>query len=158
MTASGFWDRGTVAPSMAAILRRLVRVLPHPPTPAPLPPWPPPFEGRRLIHISVRATPNPSAKEFFAPGTPLLSQPGVVLRLQAGRHGAAELQSASPLAAKLVALDGVSEVLLATDSVTLNAAHGGDWETLEPQASSIIAEALLCLGGRPTPFGARLSG
>ena len=99
--------------------------------------------ARRLLHVAIRSTPNPLAKEFV-PAVPLLPRPDVVLRLQRSRLDRAELHETAPLAAKLVGMEHVSEVLLATDRVTINAEHVSAWDAIEQQTTAIISEALQC--------------
>ena len=52
------------------------------------------------------------------------------------------LKLASPLADDLCRIDGVTEVLMSADDVTVNVASQSDWETIGPQVHSILNERL----------------
>ena len=97
---------------------------------------------RRLIH--VRPTPNPLAREFRLPGKQLFSAPDIVLRFQPSNLPMKDLEAVSPLAAKLVSLEHVSEILLTSEGVTVNVDHGAYWEDVTPRVTKIVQNALNC--------------
>jgi hypothetical protein len=89
--------------------------------------------------VQVHQTPNPNARKFILPerrfGAPLnASRP--------------EEAAAHPLAHALFALDGVYNVLLAQDFVTVNKLPPVAWEELEP---AVVAAIVTYLESHPNP-------
>ena len=66
------------------------------------------------------------------------------------------LTAASPAVAKLVETDDVSEVLIASDRVTINVDADDVWDATVPKVTSIVSEALRC-GPVPASALSRLS-
>ncbi|MGL4648158.1 MAG: NifU N-terminal domain-containing protein [Caldilineaceae bacterium] len=83
--------------------------------------------------IPVRATPNPNARKFVLPAQHFM---------QPINCSTVESAAAHPLAARLFAIDGVYNVLLAQDFVTLNKRPEMAWEPLETRAIATIADWL----------------
>jgi len=96
----------------------------------------------RMLHIEVRATPNPLAREFVMPhNVPILTR-DVVLRLQVGQL--AEVRDVSPTAARLLGLRSVSEILMASDRVTVNVDSEESLTDVQTSVASILESALSC--------------
>jgi hypothetical protein len=83
--------------------------------------------------IAARPTPNPNARKYVLPSK-RFSQPINCSSVDAA--------SAHPLAARLFALEGIYNVLLAQDFVTINKRPDVGWEPLEQQAAAVITDWL----------------
>jgi hypothetical protein len=77
----------------------------------------------------AQPTPNPNAHRFALPQR-LFTQPI--------NCSTPEAAAAHPLAARLFALDGVYNVLLAQDFVTINKRPDLPWDDLDPRAAALI--------------------
>lgn len=85
--------------------------------------------------MTVQDTPNPNARRF------VVDVP--VQREQRGRSFTdADAAADDPVASRLLALDGVTGILLLPASVTVTKANDADWGTVEPAVRSALAEAL----------------
>lgn len=86
--------------------------------------------------IQVETTPNPDALRIL-PGVNWLS--GAPIEMSAGNDA-----SGVPLAAELLALEGISAVLIGSDFVTAvrSSAHH-DWAALKPRLLAVVADFLL---------------
>ena len=85
--------------------------------------------------IQVEETPNPDALRLL-PGTRLIS--GVPVEIARG-----DAAAKAPLAAALLAIDGVDRIMIGPDCVTVvrcSAGHG--WSTLKPQLLAELADFL----------------
>jgi hypothetical protein len=77
----------------------------------------------------VVETPNPNAHKYVLSGR----------RFEHSRNFAnAEAAAGVPLAARLFALDGVYNVFLAQDFVTVNKRPEAQWELLDPQVLLVL--------------------
>ncbi|KSU84816.1 NifU N-terminal domain-containing protein [Fictibacillus enclensis] len=80
------------------------------------------------LEFAIEPTPNPNALKFSA------SQPFLEGRLSA-RAGD---NSDSPLAASLLAIDGVESIFGFQDFLTVNKFAEADWETLVPHIKEVL--------------------
>lgn len=85
------------------------------------------------MQVQVHQTPNPNARKYILPGRRFAAP------LNAARAGEA---AAHPLAQALFALDGVYNVFMAQDFVTVNKLPALDWEELEPEVLAVIVDYL----------------
>lgn len=82
--------------------------------------------------IAVQPTPNPNARKFVLSG-----------KRFAASHNYSEGQAVDdPLAAALLALEGVYNVLMAQDFVTVNKTPQTEWPPLEQAVQAILSEHL----------------
>ena len=94
--------------------------------------------------IQTEATPNPNTLKFL-PGQPVVSGPPRDFR------SAEEAETASPLARRLFALDGVTGVFLGPDFIAVSKTDEADWATLKPAVLGAIMEHYL--SGEPALEG-----
>jgi Fe-S cluster biogenesis protein NfuA len=90
------------------------------------------------MFIQTEATPNPATLKFL-PGQPVVSGTPREFR-------SAEEASASPLAARLFGIKGVSGVFLGGDFITVTKA-AGEWQHLKPAILGVIMDHYL--SGQP---------
>jgi len=83
------------------------------------------------MFIQTEATPNPATLKFL-PGTKVVPMGSVDFR-------SADEAKASPLAQRLFAIDGVSEVFLGDDFISVTKADG-EWHHLKPMILGAIME------------------
>jgi hypothetical protein len=81
--------------------------------------------------VHVRQTPNPNARKFVLPGV-TFSAPVSFPGAEAARH--------DPLAARLFVLEGVYNVFMVQDFVTVNKRPDVSWEPLESQVLGILSD------------------
>ncbi len=79
--------------------------------------------------VEVHQTPNPNARKFILPGVRFLA-PRNFSSVEAARE--------HPLAAALFAIDGIYNVFLAQDFVTVNKRPDAPWDSLTAQVESVI--------------------
>ncbi len=94
------------------------------------------------MFIQTEATPNPATLKFI-PGEPVLPSGTLDFR-------AAEETDASPMAARLFQIDGVTGVFLGSDFITVTN-DGGDWQHLKPAILGVIMEHYI--SGQPMVVG-----
>jgi hypothetical protein len=82
--------------------------------------------------IQVRQTPNPNALKFVLPG----------IRFPAARNFSLGDKVDDPLAAGLLALEGVYNVFLAQDFVTVNKVSQVEWPPLQAAVRTFLADYL----------------
>lgn len=82
--------------------------------------------------IQMRQTPNPNARKFVLAG----------IRFEGSRNYALGQAVDHPLAARLLALEGVYNVFLAQDFVTVNKAPGVEWMPLQSAVEHYLADYL----------------
>ena len=82
--------------------------------------------------IEMRQTPNPNARKFVLAG----------VRFDGSRNYALGSEVDDPLAAQLLALAGVYNVLLAQDFVTVNKLPDVAWPPLQREVEAILSEYL----------------
>jgi hypothetical protein len=82
--------------------------------------------------IAVQPTPNPNARKFILPG----------VRFAASRNYSEGQAVDDPLAATLLALEGVYNVLMAQDFVTVNKTPQTEWPSLERTVQAILSDYL----------------
>jgi len=82
------------------------------------------------MSISARPTPNPNARKFLLPSRHFP---------QPINCSSAAAAAAHPLAERLFALEGIYNVLLAQDFVTINKRPDMAWDVLEERAAAIIS-------------------
>ncbi len=79
--------------------------------------------------VEVHQTPNPNARKFVLPG----------VRFAAPRNfSSAEAAKEHPLAADLFTVNGVYNVLLAQDFVTVNKRPDRPWEALMAEVETVL--------------------
>jgi Fe-S cluster biogenesis protein NfuA len=88
------------------------------------------------MFIQTEATPNPATLKFL-PGKTVLSSGAREFR------DAAEAETASPLAARVFAVDGVTSVFLGADFVSVTKDESVDWVSLKPALLGAIMEHYL---------------
>ncbi len=86
--------------------------------------------------IQVQKTPNPNARKFILPDTRFSGSRNFSLEDVAG--GGVD----DPLAVRLLALDGVYNVLMVRDFVTVNKVPQVEWLPLEAAVLAILEEFL----------------
>jgi hypothetical protein len=79
--------------------------------------------------IKIQATPNPNALKFILPEKRFPKPLNISSHEAAADH---------PLAAQLMALDGVYNVFMVQDFVTVNKRPDVSWEPLRGQAEAVI--------------------
>ena len=84
------------------------------------------------MFIQTESTPNPATLKFL-PGR-------TVLEMGTADFPAPEAASASPLATRLFAVEGVTGVFFGTDFVTITKADGIEWDHLKPALLGAIME------------------
>ncbi|KAK6380349.1 hypothetical protein LTS17_005539 [Exophiala oligosperma] len=96
----------------------------------------------RTIYIQTQSTPNPSALKFL-PNHPVLPEtfPSTFLEYTSPRSTLAAPHP-SPLAAKLLDVDGVSSVFYGPDFITVTKAEDVNWAHVKPEVFSLITEAI----------------
>jgi hypothetical protein len=83
--------------------------------------------------IEVRQTPNPNARKFVLAG----------VRFAGSRNYSLGGEIDDPLAARLLALEGVYNVLLAQDFVTVNKLPHVEWPPLQSAVENVLAGYIL---------------
>jgi hypothetical protein len=91
-----------------------------------------PFSTANPAKIEVRSTPNPNARKFVLAG----------IHFGASRNYALGTVVDDPLAALVLMLDGVYNVLLAQDFVTVNKVPEVEWPALEAAVIAILSDYL----------------
>lgn len=86
------------------------------------------------MSIEVHATPNPNARKFVLTGQRFTPS----RNFSAGQDGPVD----DPLAAQLLALNGVYNVFMAQDFVTVNKVPTTEWEPLQAAVEAILADFL----------------
>ena len=96
----------------------------------------------RSIFIQTQQTPNVDALKFL-PNTPVLpdSFPSTYLEYTSPRSTLAPPHP-SPLAAKLLSVDGVSSIFYGQDFITVTKAGDSNWAHIKPEIFSLITEAV----------------
>jgi hypothetical protein len=92
----------------------------------------PPLGTNQDGKIAVRQTPNPNARKFVLAG----------VRFEGSRNYALGSEVDEPLAAQLLALAGVYNVLLAQDFVTVNKIPDVAWSPLQAEVEAILTDYL----------------
>ncbi|KIX01328.1 uncharacterized protein Z518_09053 [Rhinocladiella mackenziei CBS 650.93] len=97
---------------------------------------------RRTIYIQTQSTPNPSALKFL-PNHAVLPEgfPSTFLEYTSPRSTLAAPHP-SPLAARLLDVDGVSSVFYGPDFITVTKAEDVGWAHVKPEVFSLITEAI----------------
>ncbi|MCC6166445.1 MAG: NifU N-terminal domain-containing protein [Caldilineaceae bacterium] len=85
------------------------------------------------MSIQVQQTPNPNARKFILPGHRFA---------QSRNFSSAESAAADPVARQLFGLEGVYNVLMAQDFVTVNKRPDVAWEALEAAVIAVLADSL----------------
>ena len=80
----------------------------------------------------VQPTPNPNALKFIL-DRPVSQHPASFFNAEAAKD--------HPVAAKLFAIDGVTNVLLLGDFVTVNKGPNARWNSITPKVRKVLAEA-----------------
>lgn len=85
------------------------------------------------MSIQVQQTPNPNARKFVLPAHRFA---------QSCNFGSAESAAADPVAQRLFGLEGVYNVFMAQDFVTVNKRPDVAWEPLEAAVLAVLAVTL----------------
>ncbi|KAK2756201.1 hypothetical protein FQN54_005609 [Arachnomyces sp. PD_36] len=98
--------------------------------------------GSRTIFIQTETTPNADALKFL-PNHPVLPEgfPTTFLEYLSPRSTLAPPYP-SPLASKLLSVDGVSAVFYGPDFITITKAGDANWAHIKPEVFSLITEAV----------------
>lgn len=88
------------------------------------------------MFIQTEPTPNPDALKFV-PGTPVLPAGASSVEYLDGRD-----THNSPLARKLLGVDGVRAVFYGPDFITITKSGDANWAFLKPEVFSLITEVL----------------
>jgi hypothetical protein len=105
---------------------------------------PKPIPGSLNGPIEVRQTPNPNARKFILAGT----------RFVGSRNYALGEAVDHPLAAQLLTLDGVYNVLLVQDFVTVNKVPQVEWPPLQAAVEKVLVDYLSNFLSQETPSNA----
>ena len=84
------------------------------------------------MFIQTEATPNPATLKFL-PGCEVMGR-------GTANFTDAETAERSPLAKRLLAMDGVTGVFLGGDFITVTKTDDQDWQTMKPQVLSAVME------------------
>jgi Fe-S cluster biogenesis protein NfuA len=87
------------------------------------------------VYVSLEFTPNPNTLKYSVNRT-LLS------RGAASFSSEAEAEKKSPLAAKLLGVEGIDSVMLGRDFVTVTKSETGNWDHVHKTASQLLEEHL----------------
>lgn len=85
-----------------------------------------------MVDVTPEGTPNPNAVKFT------LDRPATERRNETFREGSDPADS--PLGARIFALDGVTNVFITSNFVSVNKESGVDWDELLPQVVEAIQE------------------
>ncbi|KAL2444267.1 NifU-like protein [Exophiala dermatitidis] len=101
-----------------------------------------PKTSSRTIYIQTQSTPNPDALKFI-PNHPVLPEnfPSTFLEYSSPRSTIGGPHP-SPLAAKLLGVDGVKSVFYGPDFITVTKAEDVNWAHVKPEVFSLITEAI----------------
>ena len=83
--------------------------------------------------VQVHQTPNPNARKYILPGRRFAAPLNAAQPEEAAAH---------PLAQAIFALDGVYNVFLAQDFVTVNKLPARSWDEVEPRVQAAIVHYL----------------
>lgn len=121
-------------------------------------PWPPPYKNLRGLFIQTDTTPNADVRiskslslwrtqglSFkalkFNPHHPVLP-PGLSSSLEyLSPRSTITGPNTSPLAGRLLSIDGIASVLYGPDFITVTKAADANWSHLKPEVFSLISEA-----------------
>jgi NFU1 iron-sulfur cluster scaffold homolog, mitochondrial len=97
---------------------------------------------KRSIYIQTQTTPNASALKFL-PNHPVLPEgfPSTFLEYNSPRATLAPPHP-SPLAAKLLGVEGVSSVFYGPDFITVTVSEDVNWAHVKPEIFALITEAI----------------
>jgi len=87
------------------------------------------------VYVSLEFTPNPNTLKYSVNRKLLDKGAANFTKL-------ADAQARSPLAAKLLGIDGISGVMLGKDFVTITKTENGDWDHVHKTASDTIEKHL----------------
>lgn len=103
------------------------------------PAWP---AGRRTIFIQTENTPNPDALKFL-PNYPILPQELSSASLEyLSPRSTLAAPHPSPLAARLLSIDGISSIFYGPDFITVTKVADTNWAHVKPEVFSLITEAV----------------
>lgn len=96
----------------------------------------------RTIYIQTQSTPNPDALKFL-PNHPVLPEgfPSTFLEYTSPRSTLAAPHP-SPLASRLLDVDGVKSVFYGPDFITVTKAEDVNWAHIKPEVFALITEAI----------------
>ncbi|MCJ1425889.1 hypothetical protein MMC29_003790 [Sticta canariensis] len=98
--------------------------------------------GRRTIFIRTENTPNPDALKFL-PDHPILPPNLASASLEyLSPRSTLAAPHPSPLAARLLSIDGISSIFYGPDFITVIKAADTNWAHVKPEVFSLITEAV----------------
>jgi len=133
--------QGTKLPAITSTQARHRPILQpyHQPTPISIPSG---SSRSRTIFIQTQTTPNADALKFLPNSTVLPENfPSTFVEYTSPRSTLAAPHP-SPLAARLLGVDGVSAIFYGTDFITVTKAADANWAHIKPEVFSLITEAV----------------
>ncbi|KAJ3347415.1 hypothetical protein HDU83_002120 [Entophlyctis luteolus] len=94
---------------------------------------------RRSLFIQTQSTPNAHSLKFV-PGVPVLGAAGDSSAATVEFTSARAAMAASPLARRLFRVDGVREVFLGSDFITVTKSEDAEWQLMKPDLYSSIMD------------------
>jgi Fe-S cluster biogenesis protein NfuA len=89
------------------------------------------------VYVSLEFTPNPNTLKYS------VNRELLKTRSAANFTAQSELLKFSPLAQKLLAVPGISGVMIGKDFVTVTKTEEGDWDTVHKNTSSLLENHLI---------------
>ncbi len=90
------------------------------------------MRGSQVVDVTPEGTPNPNAVKFT------LDRPATEKRSETFREGSDP--DASPLGHRIFQIDGVTNVFLTADFISVNKEPGADWDEIVPQVIEAIQD------------------
>ncbi|KAJ9132650.1 NifU-like protein [Pleurostoma richardsiae] len=98
--------------------------------------------GRRTIFIQTESTPNPDALKFLPNHQILPPEVSTPFIEYLNPRSTIAPPYPSPLAAQLMAIDGVTSVFYGQDFITVSKAPDANWAHIRPEVFALITEAV----------------
>jgi len=98
--------------------------------------------GRRTIFIQTESTPNPDALKFLPNHRVLPASMAAPFVEYLNPRSTIAPPHPSPLAAQLMAIDGVTSVFYGADFITVTKAADANWAHIRPEVFALITEAI----------------
>ena len=104
------------------------------------------FQQRNSLHIAIEETPNPKSMKFLPKNRAVIEpedggEDDTCWSFRDAVHNVEDVREGAPLAADILALDNVNEVMLTPNSITVNVNHVSEWVEIEPLIVEIVQEA-----------------
>lgn len=99
-----------------------------------------------LLHISIEETPNPTSMKFVPKNRLVIEvedggKEDTCWSFRNAVHCVDDVREGAPLAADILDLENVNEVMLTSNSITVNIKHVSEWTSTQPIVVEIIQEA-----------------